>query len=114
LTDSNSEKPLVEKQKRVPKEKKELILEGQQCPKCKQANLLKGKTAYGCARYKEGCKYVLPFSYLGKNLTPKQLEDLFTKKKTDIIRGFTAADNTTKIDGRLVFDTDFNLTFQDK
>jgi len=95
-------------------EKKELILQGQQCPKCKQGNLLKGKSAYGCARYKEGCKYVLPFSYLGKNLTPKQLEDLFTKKKTDVIRGFTAADNTTKIDGRLLFDTDFNLTFQDK
>ena len=30
---------------------------GTKCPKCEEGQLLKGKTAYGCSRYKEGCDY---------------------------------------------------------
>jgi len=34
----------------------------QVCPKCKQGNLIKGKTAWGCHRFKEGCDYRIPFN----------------------------------------------------
>ena len=34
---------------------------GKPCPLCGQGVLLKGKAAYGCSRYKEGCNYRLPF-----------------------------------------------------
>ena len=34
---------------------------GTLCPKCGQGHLLKGKTAYGCSRWKEGCDYRVPF-----------------------------------------------------
>lgn len=34
---------------------------GTKCPKCEQGRLIKGKTAYGCNRYKEGCDYRQPF-----------------------------------------------------
>ena len=32
------------------------------CPKCKMGNLIKGKTAWGCHRFKEGCDYRIPFN----------------------------------------------------
>ena len=34
------------------------------CPKCKKGNMLKGNSAYGCSRYKEGCGFVVKFSEL--------------------------------------------------
>ena len=34
---------------------------GTLCPKCGKGHLLKGKTAYGCSRWKEGCDYRVPF-----------------------------------------------------
>ena len=34
---------------------------GTVCPLCGQGHLIKGKTAYGCSRWKEGCNYRGPF-----------------------------------------------------
>ncbi len=34
---------------------------GMPCPVCKQGTIIKGKTAYGCSRWKEGCTYRVPF-----------------------------------------------------
>ncbi len=34
---------------------------GMPCPVCKQGIIIKGRTAYGCSRWKEGCTYRLPF-----------------------------------------------------
>ena len=34
---------------------------GMPCPVCKQGHIIKGNTAYGCSRWKEGCTYRLPF-----------------------------------------------------
>ena len=79
-----------------PKEKKEstprktvaIIWEGEQCPKCKENKLMKGKTAIGCSNYK-GCGFKIPFSLYGKKLTEKQIYDLITKGKTSKLKGFT-------------------------
>ena len=38
-----------------------LVKEGDLCPKCGQGHIVKGKTAYGCSRWREGCDYRLPF-----------------------------------------------------
>lgn len=35
--------------------------EGSVCPLCGKGTLLKGKTAYGCSEWKNGCSYRLPF-----------------------------------------------------
>lgn len=43
------------------------------CPKCGEGHLLKGRTAYGCSRYKEGCDLRLPFSEYPADLTPSKL-----------------------------------------
>ncbi len=34
---------------------------GLPCPVCHEGHIIKGKTAYGCSRWKEGCTYRLPF-----------------------------------------------------
>ena len=34
---------------------------GKPCPLCGKGHLIKGNTAYGCSRWKEGCSYRLPF-----------------------------------------------------
>ena len=34
---------------------------GMPCPLCHQGTIIKGRTAYGCSRWKEGCNYRLPF-----------------------------------------------------
>ena len=34
---------------------------GMPCPVCKQGTIIKGHTAYGCSRWKDGCTYRMPF-----------------------------------------------------
>lgn len=34
---------------------------GKECPVCHQGHIIKGHTAYGCSRWKEGCTFRMPF-----------------------------------------------------
>ncbi|MBI9069429.1 MAG: DNA topoisomerase 3 [Salinivirgaceae bacterium] len=43
------------------------------CPKCNQGIMLKGNSAYGCSRFREGCKFVVPFDVLEKDYQTKEL-----------------------------------------
>ena len=45
------------------------------CPLCGK-EVIKGKIAYGCSGWKEGCKFVLPAEYKGLKLTPNQVQVL--------------------------------------
>ncbi|SOS49205.1 DNA topoisomerase III [Tenacibaculum dicentrarchi] len=36
------------------------------CPKCKKGTVLKGKSAYGCSNYKNGCDFVFTFDNIKK------------------------------------------------
>jgi len=36
-------------------------LAGQPCPVCKQGRIIRGRTRYGCSRWREGCTYAAPF-----------------------------------------------------
>ncbi len=54
------------------------------CPKCKNGTILKGKTAYGCSSYKNGCNFVFPFAEIkkkanGKPLTKALVIDIISK-----------------------------------
>ena len=46
------------KKKRASAKKDALV--GQPCPLCGQGHIIKGKTAYGCSRWKEGCTWRQP------------------------------------------------------
>lgn len=51
-----------------------------ECPHCGKGHLLKGRTGYGCSRYKEGCGCVLPFTEFPADLKPAALRTLINKK----------------------------------
>ena len=40
-------------------------LVGKPCPVCGQGTIIKGRTAYGCSRWREGCTFRQPFSEAG-------------------------------------------------
>lgn len=54
-------------------------LEQIECPVCGAGFIVKGKTAYGCSHYKEGCKLILPFETYSSDLTPAALNRLVKK-----------------------------------
>ena len=54
-------------------------LEQIECPVCGAGFIVKGKTAYGCSHYKEGCKLILPFETYSSDLTPAALNRLIKK-----------------------------------
>ncbi|OBQ54639.1 DNA topoisomerase 3 [Tamlana sp. s12] len=82
------------------------------CPKCKKAKLLKGKTAYGCSGYKDGCDFVLPFNFADKKISEKQWIRLLQKGSTVNLKGFKV-DGTT-VEGLLRFDDNFKLKLEPK
>ncbi len=51
------------------------------CPECGQGHIIKGRTAFGCSRFKEGCKLLLPFTQYPSDLTPGKLNALLKKKQ---------------------------------
>ena len=50
------------------------------CPECGKGHLLRGRTAYGCSRYAEGCPLRLDFASYPADLTPARLRSLLSKK----------------------------------
>jgi DNA topoisomerase-3 len=50
------------------------------CPICGQGHILKGNTAYGCSRFREGCTLRLPFDQYPADLTPSKLANKLMKK----------------------------------
>lgn len=105
-----AESETKEKKKRAPK--KDIKIEELNCPKCKKGHFLKGKTAYGCSNYKNGCQVIIPFVFMGKKLTPKQLFDLITKGKTTKIKGFIDVNTSEKKEGYLTFNADFKINLK--
>ena len=84
----HEDKPIEAPKEKKPRVKTDIIWEETQCPKCKSAKLLKGKSAVGCSDYKN-CGFKIPFVLFGKKLTDKQLLDLVLKGKSSKLKGFT-------------------------
>ncbi len=49
------------------------------CPACGQGHILKGRTAFGCSRFREGCTLRLPFTEYPDTLTPAKLKKKLEK-----------------------------------
>ncbi len=80
------------------------------CPNCKLGTIIQGKTAFGCERFKEGCRTVVPFELYGKKLTEAQCKQLLTKGETAIIKGFIV--NEEKINAKLKFNDAFEIVLK--
>lgn len=51
------------------------------CPLCGKGHILKGRTAFGCSEYRNGCTLRLDFSEYPAELTPGKLNKALSKKK---------------------------------
>lgn len=72
-TERNAPKPSKPRASRITK------LEQIKCPVCGNGHIIKGRTAYGCSRYKEGCGLLLPFDTYSPDITPATLNRLIKK-----------------------------------
>lgn len=56
------EKARIASQKdKTERPKRKIIRAGSKCPVCGEGKVIKGKTAFGCSRWKEGCDFRKPF-----------------------------------------------------
>ena len=94
------------------KSSKKGCITNEKCPKCKEGSILKGKKAYGCSNYKNGCNLLLPFNFKDKKLTEKQIIRLLQKGSTTTIKGFKT--ETGQIDGILSFNDNFEYQLTQK
>ena len=94
----------VKKEKAAPAEPTETT-----CPACKKGILKKGKNAWGCSTWKNGCRFVIPFEFMGKKLTDTQIKRLAEKGKTTLIKGFKQHDGS--VDGFLELDSEYKIAF---
>ena len=52
------------------------------CPVCQQGNLLKGNKAWGCSRFKKGCRFIIPFDDLLQKYNSTELnQEIVTRYK---------------------------------
>lgn len=51
------------------------------CPVCGKGHIVKGKTAFGCSEYRNGCHTLFPFSDYPADLTPAKLNQALKKLK---------------------------------
>jgi DNA topoisomerase-3 len=79
------------------------------CPACKKGIMKKGKNAWGCSDWKDGCRFIIPFEFMEKKLTDAQIIRLSEKGKTALIKGFKQGENS--VDGFLELTADFKISF---
>ena len=87
-------------------------ISSEKCPKCQKGSILKGKTAYGCSNYKNGCDFRLPFKFLDKKISENQFIRLLQKGCTVNLKGFQAKNGVTE--GLIRFDDKFELVLEEK
>lgn len=80
------------------------------CPLCQQGAVVEHTKAYGCSRYREGCKFAIWKVVAGKRLTERQVQALLTRGATDRLKGFTSKAGKT-FEARLKLDPDYKVTF---
>lgn len=56
------------KEKTAPKQPEKPV-----CPVCKKGSILRGKTAYGCSEYKNGCTFRMDYATYGEGLSDSEL-----------------------------------------
>ena len=79
VEDKTKEKKSTSKKKTTTSKTRITKFEQVICPKCKTGHILKGKTAYGCSNYKNGCDFKLTFDAYSPDLTPSKLNALINK-----------------------------------
>lgn len=92
--------------------KKGKTVVGRTCPKCKNGQLVKGKSAYGCSEYGSACDFTLPFKFENRKISENQLIRLLSKGSTVNLKGFK--NNNISQVVLLRFDDNFKLKLEPK
>ncbi|HDZ04930.1 hypothetical protein LCGC14_0299340 [marine sediment metagenome] len=103
-------KPATTPKKKTTKKSEGLTSEN--CPKCKEGTIRKGKTAYGCSEFNKTCDFVMPFKFESKTISEKQFIRLFQKGSTVNLKGFKI--NDASVEGLIRFDENFKLKLEPK
>jgi len=56
------------------------------CPVCGKGYMIKGKAAHGCSRYREGCKFIIPFEEMRKYNSDVLTRELLEKISMNLNR----------------------------
>lgn len=78
------------------------------CPKCKEGRIMFRHKFAKCNN--EDCGLIVFRQFLNKSLTDKNLQQLFSSGKTNLIKGFEGKQKKL-FDAMLTFDAKYNLTF---
>lgn len=60
------------------------------CPACDGGQVVEGKTAYGCLKYREGCRFRIGKTIAKKKISNAMVKRLLTKGETGKLKGFTS------------------------
>jgi DNA topoisomerase-3 len=72
------------------------------CPKCGLGRIIEGHRGFGCARYREGCDFVVWKEVAGRQLTAEEARQLIATGRTALLQGFT--DGRSRLEARLRLD----------
>lgn len=61
------------------KSKKPKTVQQITCPKCNKGVIIKGRKAYGCSNYKNGCNFLIPFDTFDASLSHEQILEHIAK-----------------------------------
>ncbi len=80
------------------------------CPQCDEGKVIESPKAYGCDRYREGCRFTIWKTIAKKKITQNQATELINKKRTRLIKGFISKAGK-KFNARLILNKEFVAEF---
>lgn len=81
------------------------------CPSCKKGQIVEYPKSYGCTEFKNGCKFGIWKEIANKKITHKNVEDLITKGRTSLIKGFKGKSGN-EFEAYLVLDNELKTAFE--
>ena len=76
-------KPRAKKEKTAGQPESTTVLAKPVCPICKKGSILRGKTAYGCSEYKDGCTFRMDYATYGEGLSDEELVKVISGIRKD-------------------------------
>lgn len=76
-------KPRAKKEKTAGQPESTTVPAKPVCPICKKGSILRGKTAYGCSEYKEGCTFRMDYATYGEGLSDEELVKVISGIRKD-------------------------------
>ena len=76
-------KPRAKKEKTAGQPESTTVPAKPVCPICKRGSILRGKTAYGCSEYKDGCTFRMDYATYGEGLSDEELVKVISGIRKD-------------------------------